>query len=353
MIFVNQDGLRYMLICVLDDRLIAVASLRCLAQHGPLFPQGKLCWVLQCLFTFLGFGKALKRLVNAPTLEEQKRLWNSNFIVHFIKHGPALLVWIFCKFVKVVFCNRVVLWFGGGVPGKQYALIKKDGVPIEQYIARTLDGVAECSHLRKANYFYYNCLTGKFLRDNCPSYLREEGFNKLKAGVIDRLTVATGTFLDELKARKYTKVGAYERCGPAGLAWLVFCRLCSGIHVQSETQAELSLPFPFSSLQVILMDHVDWLDIDHATVVAQTLAEQVLPGGIVIWRSAAMTPPYAELIRQAGFDVRCIQRADQGYMDRWVAEGQDRGGVGEANAAELGYDSRGVVGREGMNPHNG
>lgn len=30
--------------------------------------------------------------------------------------------------------------FGGGVPGKQYALIKKDGIPIEQYIARTLDG---------------------------------------------------------------------------------------------------------------------------------------------------------------------------------------------------------------------
>ena len=168
---------------------------------------GKLCWVLQCLFTFLGFGKALKRLVNAPTLEEQKRLWNSNYIVHFIKHGPSLLVWIFCKMISLIFCNRVVLWFGGGVPGKQYALIKGDGIPIEQYVARTLDGVAESSHLRKSNYFYYNCLTGKFLRDNCPSYLREANFNKLKAGVIDRLTVATGTFLDELKARKYTKVG--------------------------------------------------------------------------------------------------------------------------------------------------
>lgn len=161
--------------------------------------------------------------------------------------------------------------FGGGVPGKQYALIKKDGIPIEQYIARTLDGtfgsecgvlkhgyafvyttytvcntpnihvgmssapdrphsesrtwscnsfapcaepfmtrvcagVAENSHLRSKNYFYYNCLTGKFRRDNCPSYLVEENFKKLKAGVIDGLTVATGTFMDELQARKYTKV---------------------------------------------------------------------------------------------------------------------------------------------------
>lgn len=64
------------------------------------------------------------------------------------------------------------------------------------------------------------------------------------------------------------------------------------------------------------MDHVDWLDVSHATVVAETLAEQVLPGGIVIWRSAAMTPPYAELIKKAGFDVRCLSRSDQGYMDR-------------------------------------
>jgi betaine lipid synthase len=68
--------------------------------------------------------------------------------------------------------------------------------------------------------------------------------------------------------------------------------------------------------QVILMDHVDWLDLDTANTVAKTLAEQVLPGGIVIWRSAAMEPPYAALIAKAGFDVKCVQRADQGYMDR-------------------------------------
>lgn len=90
--------------------------------------------------------------------------------------------------------------------GKQYALIKADGIPIENYIARTMDGVAENSHVRKQNYFYYNCLTGKFLRDNCPTYLREAAFQQLKAGGVDRLTVATNFFMDELKARTYTKV---------------------------------------------------------------------------------------------------------------------------------------------------
>ena len=101
---------------------------------------GKLCWVLQCLFAFVGLGKTLNKLANAPTLEEQQRIWDKNLIVHFVKHGPSALVWLFCKFISLVFCNRVVLWFGGGVPGKQYQLIKNDGIPIEAYVARTLDG---------------------------------------------------------------------------------------------------------------------------------------------------------------------------------------------------------------------
>jgi hypothetical protein len=78
-------------------------------------------------------------------------------------------------------------------------------------------GIAENSHLRKSNYFYYNCLTGKFTRDNCPSYLTESGFRQLKAGTIDRLTVATGTFMSELKARIYTKVGGVGEAGSGAL----------------------------------------------------------------------------------------------------------------------------------------
>lgn len=64
------------------------------------------------------------------------------------------------------------------------------------------------------------------------------------------------------------------------------------------------------------MDHVDWLDMPQAKVVADTLGRQVSPGGIVIWRSASLRPPYAKLIEQAGFEVRRVQSADEGYMDR-------------------------------------
>lgn len=51
------------------------------------------------------------------------------------------------------------------------------------------------------------------------------------------------------------------------------------------------------------MDHVDWLDHKMARELAQCLAKQVSSGGRVIWRSAALCPPYARLIRDAGFEV--------------------------------------------------
>ena len=96
--------------------------------------------------------------------------------------------------------------FGGGVPCKQYRLIQKDGLRISQYIARTLDGAAMHSHLRKDNYFYFNCCTGRFSRDSCPSYLIPANFQQLKKGDVDRLEVMNGVFMQALMSRKFTKV---------------------------------------------------------------------------------------------------------------------------------------------------
>jgi hypothetical protein len=53
---------------------------------------------------------------------------------------------------------------------------------------------------------------GKFLRDNCPNYLREANFAMLKEGAVERLTVSTNFFMDELKARIYTKVSSRQQC---------------------------------------------------------------------------------------------------------------------------------------------
>jgi betaine lipid synthase len=58
-----------------------------------------------------------------------------------------------------------------------------------------------------------------------------------------------------------------------------------------------------SWVQVILMDHADWLCEDKARELAAGLAQQVVPGGRVIWRSASISPPYAKFIKEAGFEV--------------------------------------------------
>jgi len=92
------------------------------------------------------------------------------------------------------------------VPCKQYQLIHRDGLRISAYVARTFDGIARTSHLRKDNYFYYNCLTGRFARDNCPSYLIKDNFLALKNGLVNNLELVTGTFMAALTSRTYTKV---------------------------------------------------------------------------------------------------------------------------------------------------
>lgn len=233
---------------------------------------GKLCHVMHYLSMATGMMATKNAMCNAHDLDEQRRLWNSLWLVRFLKSSSGFLVNFFIWIMSLVFLNKLVLWYGGGVPAKQFELIQKDKVHIGEYIARTFDGVAQNSHLRKDNYFYYNCLMGRFSRENCPSYLKPDNFRMLKEGATARLEVVTGTFLDALRSDKFTKV--------------------------------------------ILMDHVDWLDETHAQTVAHVLRDQVLPGGKVIWRSASNQPPYAAFIAENGFDVRRLQVATDGYMDR-------------------------------------
>ena len=149
--------------------------------------------------------------------------------------------------------------FDGVVRYNKELCVQADKVHIGDYIARTFDGVAQNSHLKKDNYFYYNCLMGKFTRENCPSYLKEENFKMLKEGGTAKLDVVTGTFLDALRSDTFTKVILMDH-----VDWL------------DETQASEVAQVRHTHLitvhtftKVILMDHVDWLDETQASEVAQ------------------------------------------------------------------------------------
>jgi betaine lipid synthase len=89
---------------------------------------------------------------------------------------------------------------------------------------------------------------GKFIKENCPSYLKPDNFKMLKDGAVSKLEVVTGTFMEALMSRKYTKV--------------------------------------------ILMDHVDWLDDAAAQELARALKAQVRGCQFVDCKYAlAATPP--------------------------------------------------------------
>ncbi len=89
---------------------------------------------------------------------------------------------------------------------------------------------------------------------------------ELSDGRLRDLTVSTSFFLQELRARQYT--------------------------------------------HIILMDHLDWQDETQTREVAAALWEHTAPGARIIFRSAAYEPPYAAHLRDAGFTLRCVSRAD-------------------------------------------
>lgn len=204
--------------------------------------------------------------MNAPTLEKQKELWFAT-VGKWLRQANLLT-----RISSNLFTNRLVLWFCAGVCKGQLSLIRKED-NIYDYIVRCLNSTAEFSHLRDSNYFYRCCLTGQFSRTCCPRFLEEPCFNQLKVELAmgERLLIRTGSFVDELNKRQYSKV--------------------------------------------ILMDHVDWLEQKDIDTLCNALRRQVIPGGRVIWRSASRRPGYARCIESSGFKVRRIQSSEQ-YMDR-------------------------------------
>lgn len=89
---------------------------------------GKLCHVLHYMCMFTGLTSTKAAICNAKDLEEQKRVWNSLWLVQFLKSGSGFIVDLFIWLASLIFLNKLVLWYGGGVPAKQFELIQNDKV---------------------------------------------------------------------------------------------------------------------------------------------------------------------------------------------------------------------------------
>lgn len=184
-------------------------------------------------------------ILAADSIEEQRKIYDGS--------------------IKDAFWTRPLRWAVGrdttlslvGVPRPQRQHIERDYEGgIAKFIEDCIESVFAGLPL-KDNYFWRVYLTGQYTPDCCPEYLREENFNRLKDGLINRVHTYTGSVIDFL--------------------------------AQHET--------PIS--RFVLLDHMDWLSANGKPILArewQMITDRAAPGARVLWRSGGLHSRFVDEI---------------------------------------------------------
>ncbi|KAI3405814.2 hypothetical protein KGF56_001421 [Candida oxycetoniae] len=249
-----------------------------------LYDTGSTRWALRIsrmIFKMCGVSNYVTALCTATTIEEQKRIWRDHLKPKMF--NPVV--------GSLLIGNPIFLWKALGVPVNQANMM---GPSVLNYVIDTLEPLIERSLIKDDNYFYYLCLTGSYIRTNCPDYLTTKGYKRLTGQrsvsgdiPIDNIRIHTDTLND------------------------VFARLSS----KSITIA-------------IIMDHMDWFDpngkdaINEISAVKKCLAN----GGRVMLRSASKHPWYIDTFQEMGFDCHPAAVRESGtsidrtnmYASTWV-----------------------------------
>ncbi|KAI7850522.1 hypothetical protein BDC45DRAFT_517852 [Circinella umbellata] len=202
-----------------------------------------------------GITKDVERMCNAATIEEQERIWQQRV-------RPAIL----SPLVQKIMDNPMFMWNALGVPINQMNMFLKE-CTTREYVENTFDPIPSRSLFRSDQYFYYLCMMQHYTQQSCPTYLTEEGFNKLKnTDAMDAFRLHTDSIIDTLK----------------------------------------SLPDNYLT-RMVVMDHMDWFDPkeDPSQLYLEIIqmARTLQLDGRVYWRSAGTRPWYNTLFEKAGFHV--------------------------------------------------
>jgi len=158
-----------------------------------------------------------------------------------------------------------------------------------EYIAATFDPIVRRSLLKSDNYFYFLTLNGTYTLECCPDYLKPPVINGLR----------------ETKALESFR-----------------------LHTDTVEQV-LGRLTPQTLTKAILMDHMDWMDLDgieaRKEIVALRKAMQF--GGEVMFRSAAKNPWYVRIYEEEGFKCHLVAVREGNSIDRinmyastWIAK---------------------------------
>jgi S-adenosylmethionine-diacylglycerol 3-amino-3-carboxypropyl transferase len=193
-----------------------------------------------------GLAKAINALLDAKTLPEQQKIYDERV---------APLLWN--KTVNWIISRQFVMSLLG-VPYPQRKLVEaqhRGGV--SRFIRDCVEYVFRQLPLSD-NYFYRLYITGEYRRDCCPEYLKADGFNALKAGLVDRLSLHTTTVTEFLSGNT-TPISRF-----------------------------------------VLLDHMDWMSSYYPDALVEewnAILARATPGARILMRSAHSKPAYLESIR--------------------------------------------------------
>jgi S-adenosylmethionine-diacylglycerol 3-amino-3-carboxypropyl transferase len=193
-----------------------------------------------------GLADAINALLDAKSLTEQQAIYDERV---------SPLLWN--KTVNWVISRQFVMSLLG-VPYPQRKLVEAQHAGgVSRFIRDAVEYVFRQLPLAD-NYFYRVYITGRYRRDCCPEYLKEAGFNALKAGLADRIS----------------------------------------LHTTTVTELLSSNPTPIS--RFVLLDHMDWMSSYYPDALVEewnAILNRATPGARILLRSAQSKPAYLETIR--------------------------------------------------------
>jgi S-adenosylmethionine-diacylglycerol 3-amino-3-carboxypropyl transferase len=193
-----------------------------------------------------GLASAINALLDAKSLPEQQKIYDERV---------SPLLWN--KTVNWIISRQFVMSLLG-VPYPQRKLVEaQHEFGIHGFIRGAVEYVFRQLPLAD-NYFYRVYLTGRYRRDCCPEYLKEAGFNALKAGLVDRIELHTTT-VTELLSKNVAPISRF-----------------------------------------VLLDHMDWMSSYYPDALVEewnAILNRATPGARILLRSAQSKPAFLESIR--------------------------------------------------------
>jgi S-adenosylmethionine-diacylglycerol 3-amino-3-carboxypropyl transferase len=188
--------------------------------------------------------RAINSLLNAVDVFEQQRVF----------HEEQLEAAMFKPLMKW-FLRRDTTLSLLGVPRPQRKQLERNYPGgIAQFIKDRVETVFSKLSLTD-NYFWRVYLTGQYTPECCPNYLKREHFERLKNGLVDRISVRTDSLLGFLRTH------------------------------------------PQRISRFVLLDHMDWLCENMHDVLAdewQAIVDRAAPNTRVLFRSAGLEVDYVD-----------------------------------------------------------